>query len=645
MAAKLVRIGGALAAFGVSCWPAYAQHAADNPVASANDAFGLTLGLETIGMYNPSSIRGFNPQVAGNVRVDGLYFDQQGGLSNRVVEGSTIRVGVSAIGYAFPAPTGIVDYDLRHPGDGTPSTSVVAMAGPFAARGFSVDSVLPIGGKDFELPIGAGYQISSQTTYSANPGYKQYVSNVGATPQWTINDRWSVRAILDWTKIEDANTVPFVFTGGDYFPPRIPANNISQDWAKGRSGAENYGAIVHGQLSDRWQLSAGLFRSVSNNPVSFSDLYLNTQPNGAATHVVIGYPDQVVGSTSGEIKLSGQMIAGDWRHNVVFSIRGRDTHAFYGGSDAVDLGPGQLEQVAQAPEPAFQYSGRTSDRGRLFSTGVAWRGQWQGRGEFALGVQREDYDKSVAQPGVGASHLRDTPLRSYAQVSYALSERVTAYAGGTQGLEDSGSAPTGATNHGMVLPAARTWQVDAGARYVPMRDLKVIAGVFEIEKPYFNLDSTGDDRQLAVQRARGIELSVSGALGPKLHLTAGALLGEVQVEGPGLSAIGIGPFAFGQPHFQTTINADYAFTQAFSADVTYFRFGTAPASLDDKLQQEPQWFYAIGARYRFAIDKMPATLRVQAQNLNNYYLWNFAYTPGFVQFGPRALIAYLTVDI
>jgi iron complex outermembrane receptor protein len=96
----------------------YAQHASDDPLATANDAFGLTLGLESIGLYGPGLIRGFNPQTAGNVRIDGLYFDQQGAPSNRVVEGSTSRIGASEIGYALPAPTGIVDYDLRTPGTG-----------------------------------------------------------------------------------------------------------------------------------------------------------------------------------------------------------------------------------------------------------------------------------------------------------------------------------------------------------------------------------------------------------------------------------------------------------------------------------------------------------------------------------------------
>src|ERR1700693_6261458 len=154
---KLFRIAAALLALSPVA-AVYAQHASDDPLATANDALGLTLGVESIGLYGPGLVRGFNPQTAGNVRIDGLYFDQQGALSNRVVEGSTVRIGVSEIGYAFPAPTGIVDYDLRHPGNGTPSATVVASAGPYQAKGFSVDGNLPLISSDLQLPIGASLQ-------------------------------------------------------------------------------------------------------------------------------------------------------------------------------------------------------------------------------------------------------------------------------------------------------------------------------------------------------------------------------------------------------------------------------------------------------------------------------------------------------
>jgi iron complex outermembrane recepter protein len=290
--APALRIAAALMALSPPT-AVHAQHASDDPFATANDAFGLTLGLESIGLYGPGLIRGFNPQTAGNVRIDGLYFDQQGALSNRVVEGSTIRIGVSEIGYTFPAPTGIVDYDLRHPGNGTTSATVVASAGPFQAKGLSVDGNLPLISSALQLPIGASLQTSTQTAAGGvDPGYTSTVANVGATPQWKPNDWLTFRGIFDWTQTTHAKTLPFVFTAGDYLPPETPRGYYGQNWAEGRSLSENYGGIATARLDTHWSLAAGLFRSIADAPVSFEDLYLNTLPNGSAEQFMVGNPDQ-----------------------------------------------------------------------------------------------------------------------------------------------------------------------------------------------------------------------------------------------------------------------------------------------------------------------------------------------------------------
>ncbi len=597
-------------------------------------------------MYGPTGIRGFNPQVAGNVRINGLYFDQQGTLSNRVVEGSTIRVGVSEVGYAFPAPTGIVDYDLRHPGNGTPSATVVASAGPFEARGVSVDGNLPLMGRQLQAPIGASYQVSTQTPLAPNPGYTSRVVNFGATPQWTPTDRSTLRLIFDWQQTTDARTVPIVFTAGDFLPPKVRRRYLGQDWAEGRSRAENYGATGATQLSERWSLAAGVFRSVSDNSVSFSDLYVNTQPNGVADHLLIGYPDQSVSSASGEVRLTGRFPAGSWRHDLVLLARGRDTLAYYGGSDVVGAGTALIGQGLQVPKPAFRYSARTSDRTELWSTGVGYLGQWDKHVDLAFGLQQEGYRKSVSPPGEPEHRLSDYPVRAYGQVSAALSDRLTGYAGYTQGLEDSGVASTGAVNRGAILPAARTWQTDAGMRYSLASNVKVIVGLFQIEKPYFNLDLNGVDRQLGVQRAKGVELSLSGEVVKSLHLAAGALLGEVSVVGPGLAAEGVGHVAFGQPHIQSVIDADYVFPAwpSLSVDLSVVYFGTSEASVNNSFDNPAQTLVNVGGRYKFKVFRNPASLRVQIQNLTNFYFWNMTYTPGFSQYPPRTLYAYLTAD-
>ncbi|MBX9729087.1 MAG: hypothetical protein K2X31_09280 [Sphingopyxis sp.] len=88
----------------------------ENAIRAAEDAFGTSIGRETIGLYSSQNIRGFSPISAGNARIEGLYFDQVWGMTSRIRRSTTVRVGISALGFPFPAPTGIVDYSFRTPG-------------------------------------------------------------------------------------------------------------------------------------------------------------------------------------------------------------------------------------------------------------------------------------------------------------------------------------------------------------------------------------------------------------------------------------------------------------------------------------------------------------------------------------------------
>lgn len=123
--------------------PARVQRASNNAVTAAEDAFGATIGSKSIGIYSARRVPGFSPVEAGNVRIEGLYIDRQGTLPTRLVEGSMIRVGLSAQGYPFPAPTGIVDYRLQKAGNNR-VISMLAGAGPYDAATFEVDARVPI---------------------------------------------------------------------------------------------------------------------------------------------------------------------------------------------------------------------------------------------------------------------------------------------------------------------------------------------------------------------------------------------------------------------------------------------------------------------------------------------------------------------
>jgi iron complex outermembrane recepter protein len=638
-----------------TCWlvilpalNATAQHAADNPVTAADDAFGLTLGLESIGMYSPGQVRGFSPRTAGNLRIEGLYFDQQGALSNRVIEGSTIRVGVTEIGYAFPAPTGIVDYTLRRVGDGTPSATIIATLGPYQGRGLSVDASLPLAGEELVVPAGLSHQISAQTPYGAYPGYTSTVTSVGITPRWSPSDALTVRVILDWQQTRGAKTFPLYYTDGDYLPPTITRNYLGQNWAEAHKVAETSGAIAHWKLNQTWSLAAGIFHSVAHNASTFADLYTGIQPDGRAEHVLIGYPNQSLASTSGELRLTGRFESGDWRHELIMLARGRLGIARYGGGDAVDEGATVIGRNIQLPEPQFTYTERTTDRTNQWTVGGAYRANWRGWAEMQVGVQEQSYRKSVTAPDNAETGVTDHPLRVYGNSAIIVNPHLSLFAGYTQGLEDSGVAPIDARNGGAVLPASRTWQFDSGVRILVTPRFKIIAGVFELEKPYFNEDTGGLDRNLGVQQARGVEVSLSGQPLPDLDVNAGVLSGKVRILGANLATAGVGPIAVGQARLQYVANANYTlpFWRAASLDLSAVHFGAAPESVDNGIYTSAVTEFNFGGRLKFGVLGKPSSLRLQIQNLPNTYRWTNVWTPGFFEWaGPRTLFAYFTTDL
>ena len=133
--------------------PALAQSRADeNAVTQAEDAFGFSVGRESLGIYDADNARGFSPSAAGNLRIDGLYFAPVVGLPGLIVESQSIKVGLSAQGYPFAAPSGIVDMSLRRPGDEF-GASVILSGDSYGTVSGEFSASLPIS-PDLALGIG-----------------------------------------------------------------------------------------------------------------------------------------------------------------------------------------------------------------------------------------------------------------------------------------------------------------------------------------------------------------------------------------------------------------------------------------------------------------------------------------------------------
>src|SRR5438270_2652172 len=178
---------------------AFAQsRSSDNAVTQAEDAFGFSVGRETLGIYNAGNARGFSPTSAGNLRIDGLYYDQAGfaaSLVSPLVSSTSIKVGLSAQGYPFAAPSGIVDIGLRKPGDKA-AASVVINGDSFGTAGIEVDGSLPI---SLKLALAYG---AALTRF--------------AFPDGTDNINHSQSLVLRWRPAKGVVLIPFWSLSNDY---------------------------------------------------------------------------------------------------------------------------------------------------------------------------------------------------------------------------------------------------------------------------------------------------------------------------------------------------------------------------------------------------------------------------------------------
>jgi iron complex outermembrane receptor protein len=469
----------------------FAQRAAENAVSESDDAFGTSIGSEEIGLYSSVDVRGFSPTAAGNVRIEGLYFDQVWGLTSRVRRSTRVRVGLTALGHPFPAPTGVIDYSLRTPGKERLG-AVAAYVDTDGGGGLEIDAELPIFAE--RLSIGAGLGLYKNVFQNGTDSL-QHIESL--TLRWAPSDRLELVPFWARSDIYDDEIGPIYVPAGVFLPPRIERRQFNgPSWATYEGTAQNHGILARAQVASDWVLRAGVFRSAFENEQGFTQLLTNLTTAGSANRLIVADAPDGTRSTSGEIRLIGAASEGPRLHKLHLSIRGRDRASRYDGVAEIDLGPTTLTERIDVPRPALQFSPQTTDDVNQWTFGVAYEGRWKRVGEISAGIQKTDYRKTVLQPALPIASNAAAPRLYSIAVAAHLSEAVALYAGSTRGLEESGVAPLNAVNRNEALPTIETRQTDLGVRWTFPTGVKLVAGLFEIRKPYFNLDASNRYQQL-----------------------------------------------------------------------------------------------------------------------------------------------------
>lgn len=605
---------------------AFAQRAQENAVASADDAFGSSVGLEQTGIYSEQDTRGFSPAKAGNARIDGVYYDPVGVLSARLRYANVVRVGFAAEDYPFNAPTGIIEYRLRpFPKEFGTSLGYNFMA--FGGYIRELDLRVPLIRDKLAYLGGAAQSDLRQSDGASNTAFgltHRLIARIGGV-------EFAPFVSTSW--FTQNHVRPLTVVTGDTLP-QIPQvrRYLGQEWASGHYDNHQFGGVLKAQISKSLSLRAGLFHAKGNRPENYSEIY-NLQQTAAgtvptlATHLVISDPLHAIHSTSGEAQLALRLGSGRWQHRFIVGFRARNRLTQTSGSDVQNYGTVAYGVPDPHSQPNFRFTAPNDGRVRQHAFMLGYTGRLQGVGMVNLGIQKVRY-RGTSRDGRTdmLTSSQDDPWLYNASIGFDLSPAISVYAGTEKGIEDSGTAPENAVNRNEQLPATRSVQYEAGLRW-KFSGGQLAVNAFQITKPYFSFDQNRIFAEVGSIQLRGVEASLSGHFGKRLQLVAGAVATRPRVIN---RRPGVGERPAGMPSLYAKLDANFH-TDIFggltpTATVSYTgkrAIGASPLASLGGQQLMVAGFAALdlGLRQSFKLGDTPMSFRALMYNVFDTASW------------------------
>jgi len=595
---------------------AHAQRANENAVTAASDAFGTVVGTQTIGLYSPTNARGFSPEQAENIRIEGLYFDQEtSSIDPYLFSATDMRVGITAQSYAFPSPSGIADLSLRMPGDSS-GASIVLVRGPLSGLSAEIDTHYPV----VEHSLSVGLNLAAAQDFDYNYALTSIRQAISLLLRWRPAPGTEIIPFYAYIYNTEHDETPLVFSDGTHPLPLFNEQRLPiQSWTTWGWTQITAGVIANVAIAGPWSLRAGLFRSETKTAQNFDDLLLGPMLDGIAHHVMDVTPAVTQGSYSGDLRLMRSVTNDTHQHELTLALRGRLVDRDYGGDSVSDLGSISIYRNVSLPEPPLLFSDKSRDKVRQSGIGLNYTERWKQRATLSLGILMTHYDRKVTTPNLPTTSEHTAVALPTLSFTATPSRNVAIYGSYTRGLEDSMYAPPAAVNRGEPPPATPTWQVDGGIRIVLPRRLQLLVGGFKVQKNYFNLDATDRYTEIGNISTQGVESSVTFTGLEGLTVVAGAvwLRPEVQRQVPELG--GNGPVPVGPVPRTVNVNVDYAPRnwQGWGTSLQWTSLSSRVETSDDRYRLPPLRTLNIGVRYLFKPNKRSFSARLDVGNVTN----------------------------
>lgn len=587
---------------------------------SSNDAFGTLVGFESIGLYGETQVRGFNLEDAGNYRIEGHYFVRGSSPSALLRNATTVRIGVNALRYDFPAPSGVIEYDLLPIPEGSRlqvETGRRALNGPF------VDVVGSTTLDSGKLRLAAVGELGPWQHYTNGATGSIYV--VGGIARWNPSPSVKLAVFGNMTNLNSDPGTGFV-PGGEFLPREVKRGVLrSQPWLRFRVERRNLGAFGDADLGSGWKIGAAAFHSAARFPRLDFNLIEVLDEAGDSLAQAFVVPRQSVASDSASVTLERSWKTGSLNHRLVATARARRTQNFSNPAFQFEIGQAPPEApFPTIPKPDFVIGdARTADRTKQFTVGAGYRLGIGTRVELRADLQKTDYSRRHASLDGTITNGKSRPWLYSLSGLAGLSRDLVVFASYSRGLEESGVAPSSASNRGEVLPAVIATQREVGARYSFTPALSLIAGLFDTRKSTPGIGPDGRFDLVGQVRHRGFEASLAGALTPRLNIVAGLMILDARLRGPLVDQKAIGPRPVATPGYLGLLNASWSpkGVKGLSLDATIDRIGRAYIGSSNITRSKNQNNVELGFRYNFSLAGRSMSVRGRVLNLFDSFYW------------------------
>jgi iron complex outermembrane receptor protein len=602
---------------------------------SAADAFGERVGTEQSGLYSETQVRGFDLNDSGAYRIDDAYFSRAAALNDPVLAGVGVRVGVNSVRLAYPAPSGVVNYRLRQAGPVNESRLGVGWR-DFGTRVIQGDGSF----REGVLSFAGGFVW--RPLFSLAGGNEGRAIDVGGVGTWEITPDQRLRAFATlYKRGYDGDYA--VLPAEAAVPPSLKnRHQYSPSWADTEALSSNVGALYDARLGG-FTIDLAAFHSAFD--IDRTDYTLITVDRaGHASATTFRNPDRNKRSDSTEARLGRQFEAGRSSHLATLSLRAGRTVVDLTSNLAIPLRTFDLRNDDSPEGVERPWSGtRGEDTVEQVTASAAYGLAWSDSVQLRFAVHRTRYDKEVLSiAGVRTQGVSESTLYNTSAI-VSLTDRIAVFGSWMTGLEESGVAPTSATNRDDVLPPVEAEQFELGLRYAITSGLTVIGALFDVSKPTNGFRADGSFDLVGEVRHRGVEGSIAGQLGAKTSVVLGAVAFEPKVTGPLVDAGVVGSRAAGISQVIANANIERQLADNWSVDAGLSYSGERWADTANTFKTPAVTTLSLGTRGKFELAGRPAELRILGSNLTG--VQGYRATPSGVlsPIAPRTVRAMLTV--